>query len=170
MERKEDHKIVKLHPFEVASLANLIKAVSGVFLFIFYLFLFIYFFVEIIFFFFFLEIFFLVFIHLILYFSILFLYFPSFPSFSLLSPIGGDICGRSFRLDSLSIKIWWWRNIEGCQFSCRSERKSLWKYVNKKRSENQDFFFFFFREVILFWIMSFIRKFSYFGYFECDEW
>ena len=28
LERKEDHKIVKLHPFEVASLANLIKAVS----------------------------------------------------------------------------------------------------------------------------------------------
>ena len=29
LERKEDHKIVKLHPFEVASLANLIKAVSS---------------------------------------------------------------------------------------------------------------------------------------------
>lgn len=27
LERKEDHKIVKLHPFEAASLANLIKAV-----------------------------------------------------------------------------------------------------------------------------------------------
>ena len=30
LERKEDHKIVKLHPFEVASLANLIKAVSSI--------------------------------------------------------------------------------------------------------------------------------------------
>ena len=29
LERKEDHKIVRLHPFEVASLANLIKAVSS---------------------------------------------------------------------------------------------------------------------------------------------
>ena len=45
LERKEDHKIVKLHPFEVASLANLIKAVSwhadmSIFIFYFSIFLF----------------------------------------------------------------------------------------------------------------------------------
>ena len=50
--------------------------------------------------------------------------------------IGGNISWRGFGLDSLFVPIWRWWNYEGCQSRCWSKRKSLWKYVNKKKENS----------------------------------